>query len=217
MPSPAERPEGGKESAVSKIFWMLVGVIITALAAIPIAYYTVDPLIPKARVLSSIESSSRRANDNAQVIIFRITNTGSNLTSNEVTISFEFRRALLPTFDVYKVADVYSDGDARCNKTVDDGDYIDLNVSFVCPFIAPAESRRFRFNQLSKTDPSMFKPSDMIIVRITHDGYTLETDYRRCETKPDEYFGRNTYYGSNAYYIESNSYYTDSSSCAERQ
>ena len=195
MPNPAERP---KESTASKLFWILAGVFITSLAAIPIAYYIVGPLTPRARVISSIADYAHRLNDNALVIFFGITNTDRHITAKDVMITFQFKRNLFPVFGVYKAADVDLEGDARCTKTVEDGNYFSFSASCVCQFINPSESRRFRFAQVSNTERSMFRPSDTITVQITYDGYTFETVYKRCDRKPNEYSDINLYYTENS-------------------
>jgi hypothetical protein len=110
MPSTEDRP---KESAVNKISWIIVGAVVTAFAAIPIAYYIVGPFTPKAHVISSIAMQVLRGNDNKFVMLFRITNTDSRLTAKDVLVHFKFKRNRITSFGEPDTADVAFKGDRR--------------------------------------------------------------------------------------------------------
>jgi hypothetical protein len=169
-----------EESGFRKIFWMAFGALVTGVAGIPIGYYVLDPLMPKAKVVPTIQRMSRV---NGQLMIFfDIENQSNRLPAKSVTMRLTFERPL--TFYPGDAPISFPHADPLCRKLAEDGDDDTFSVSFSCDLINAQEKREF-------VVLSQHNDYKQITMYVGYEGYSITTTYTFCSWKGDTYYYAN--------------------------
>jgi len=173
------------ESPTSKIIWMVIGALVSAVVAAPIAYYIIDPITPKPEITSSLSSQWLRLNDNMFLTTFRIKDV-SRVPAKSVGLHFNFRRDGICFFDAPCEPEVYVVPNPFCRIMGQSGHKMDYNVSVVCDVINYGDDREFIFGQ-------KYPPSDLIALNIVREGQSTKIDYKRCSPAKEEYMNTSYY------------------------
>jgi hypothetical protein len=161
--------EASQSSATGKIGWLIVSTVVTALIGIPLGYYLVGPLTPKATL------TARMSGKAGAFFLFSISNESSDLFARNAAITFLYTRddRLVATPDIVS--------DPTCVKH--DPMLSISSHSFICDNVIPKST--LTFTSITWLSPS--KPSpDHIRITIVYDGYDYTKTYTRCHKPEDQ-------------------------------
>jgi len=162
-----ETNTGAREGPLSKIIWMIIAAVVTALASLLITYYITTPLAPRAQL--TVKSALGG-------MLFDIMNVDKRLTVKDVWVEFTFDGT---NWDDDVIDDVRSAD--FCKKINEKITTFDAQIIFKCDFLNPDDDRRFTF-LYSKNSGNKVQE---IRVYITYEGYSSKHNFHRCTIKKE--------------------------------
>jgi hypothetical protein len=164
-----------ESTPIVKIGWMIVSAVVTALIGIPLTYYLVTPLTPKASLSGRIgDTKADRVN------YFLISNPSNDLFARNVAITFSFAR------QDHRVSTPGISTDPTCKEHNTAAEI--FQKSFICDNIVPKSELSFFWVRIN---PNYLEP-DYVTINIAYEGYNFTRRYTRChrdeDTKGGTYF-----------------------------
>jgi hypothetical protein len=199
--------DDSKSSTLSKLVWMIISAAVTALVAIPIGYYFVGPLTPKAALTSTLRAfpakfvgrsgdiqhyqdtplpGDRLYDTGLWDLYIYIKNIDGKLSAKDVTIHFNFSRPTPNPPSQFADAIVKHMGirpadrcrDTTTQSTQSDNSINNQNANMV--FVCDL------INPSESHEFILFEDNALIhkiIVSLSYEGYSSTTDYTLCKDK----------------------------------